>query len=205
MPVPQAFPAKIALVAFEQCVVATNEGQRALADVQKKYEPKQAALEDLGNQIASLQKQLQGAPASMTDEQRASITKNLDSKQKQYDRDMDDDKASYTSDLQEAYAKVAQKVNAVLVSYVEKNGYTILLDVGSQQSNVMWAAREPSSDITEEVIKGYNASTPNISAPPPQAPSSSAPRSTAPKPATTTPKPATTTPKPATKPATKPQ
>jgi len=200
MPVPQAFPAKVALIAFEECVVNTNEGLRAMEAVQKKYEPKQAELTTLGNEIASLQKQLQSAPASMTDEQRATLTRNLDAKQKQYNRDMSDDKDSYTSDLQTAYGKVAQKVNAVLVSYVEKNGYTILLDVGSQQSNVMWAAREPSADITEEVIKAYNASTPEITAPPPAAPSSSAaPR----KPAASTPaqKPATaprttTTPKP---------
>ena len=33
---PQAIPAKIALVAFEQAVFATNEGQKAVQDVQKK-------------------------------------------------------------------------------------------------------------------------------------------------------------------------
>src|ERR1700722_13166727 len=33
--VPQALPAKIALIAFEQAVFATNEGQRSVQDVQK--------------------------------------------------------------------------------------------------------------------------------------------------------------------------
>ena len=35
--VPQAIPAKIALVAFEQAVFATNEGQKTVLEVQKKY------------------------------------------------------------------------------------------------------------------------------------------------------------------------
>ena len=45
---PQAVSAKIALIAFEQAVFATNEGQRAVQDVQKKYEPKKAQLDALG-------------------------------------------------------------------------------------------------------------------------------------------------------------
>jgi outer membrane protein len=196
--VPQAYPAKIALIAFQQCVILTNEGQRALADVQKKYAPKQTELETLNNDIESLKKQLQAAPANLSDEERATRMKNLDGKQKQLDRETEDARTAYQADLQEAYGKVAQKVNSVLLSYVEKNGYTILLDVGGEQSSVMWAAREPSADITDAVVTAYNASTPGITAPPPSAPSASRPKPATAAPHTTTPKPATTTPKPAT-------
>ena len=38
-PPPQAVPAKIALIEFEQVAEATNEGQKAAEDIQKKYEP----------------------------------------------------------------------------------------------------------------------------------------------------------------------
>ena len=190
---PQAYPAKIALVAFQQAVIATNEGQRALADIRKKYEPKQAQLESLNTEIDTLKKQLQSAPASLTDAERTSRMKTLDTKQKQLDRDTEDARTAYQTDLQDAYGKVAQKVNAVLLNYVQTNGYTLLLDVSSEQSAVMWAARDPSADITEAVVAAYNASTPGVSAPPPDAPgASSAPK---PKPSTTTPH-TTTTPKP---------
>ena len=185
--VPQAYPAKIALVAFQQAVVATNEGQRSVAEIQKKYEPKQTQLEALNNEIDTLKKQLQAAPATLTDADRAARMKTLDTKQKQLDRDTEDARTSYQADLQEAYGKVAQKVNAVLLKYVQTNGYTLLLDVGSEQSSVMWAARDPSADITQAVVSAYNTSS-GITAPPPAAPSaarpkpaSSAPRST-PKP-----------------------
>src|ERR1700712_3759804 len=69
---PQAVPAKIALIEFEQAAGATNEGQRNLQDLQKKYEPKKAALDALGAEIESLTKQLQSAPATMADTERAS-------------------------------------------------------------------------------------------------------------------------------------
>src|SRR5579859_3820359 len=72
---PSAYPAKIALIAFQQAVIATNEGQRALADIRKKYEPKQTQLEALNSEIDTLKKQLQSAPATLTDAERASRMK----------------------------------------------------------------------------------------------------------------------------------
>ena len=185
--VPQAYPAKIALVAFQQAVVATNEGQRAVADIQKKYAPKQTQLEALNTEVDGLKKQLQAAPATLTDADRAARMKTLDTRQKQLDRDTDDARTAYQADLQEAYRKVAEKVNVVLLKYVQANGYTLLLDVGSEQSSVMWAARDPSADITQAVVSAYNTSS-GITAPPPAAPSAARP-----KPATTIPR---ATPKP---------
>ncbi len=195
-PPPTAFPAKIAIVEFQEAVIETNEGQQALAAVQKKYEPKQAELEAQNTEIVSLQKQLQNAPATMSDSERANRTRTLDTKQKQLDLDTQDARTAYQTDLQAAYGTVAQKVHAIMVDYVQKSGYTILLDVSNQQaSQVMWIAENPNADITEQVIEAYNKSTPNISAPAPPAPAAARP-----KPATTTPHstttPHTTTPKP---------
>jgi outer membrane protein len=182
-PPPTAFTAKIAVVEFQEAVIETNEGQQALAAVQKKYEPKQAELEQLNTEIVGLQKQLQAAPATMTDQERASRTKTLDTKQKQLDRDAEDMRTAANADLQDAYGKVAQKVHAVMLDYVKKGGFTILLDASNQQSSqIMWISQEPNSDITEAVIDAYNATTPNISAPAPAAPAAAA----RPKPATTT-------------------
>jgi outer membrane protein len=186
-PPPTAFAAKIAIVEFQEAVMATNEGQQALDAVQKKYAPKQAQLEGLNTEIEGLQKKLQSAPPTMTDIERATLTRTLDTKQKQLDLDTQDARTAYQTDLQGAFGAVAQKVHGVMVDYVQKNGFTILLDVSNQQSSqVMWIAQEPNSDITEAIIAAYNKSTPNISAPSAAAPAAR------PKPATTAPKPTTT-------------
>jgi Skp family chaperone for outer membrane proteins len=168
--VPQALPAKIALIAFEQAVFATNEGQRAVQDVQKKYEPKKAAIDALAQEVDSLKKQLQSAPATLSDDERASRLKNIDTKEKQLNRDAEDANTAYQSDLQEAYGKVAQKVSVTTKKYVSGNGFTLLLDVSGQQSNVMWAL--PTTDVTEAVITAYNTES-GIAPPPPSAPSPS--------------------------------
>ena len=68
---PQAIPAKIALVAFEQAVFATNEGQKAVQDIQTKYKPKKDQIDTLSHEVDTLKKQLQSAPATLTDADRA--------------------------------------------------------------------------------------------------------------------------------------
>jgi outer membrane protein len=178
---PQAIPAKVALIAFEQAVFATNEGQKAVQDVQKKYEPKKAQIDTLAQEVDSLKKQLQGT-ATLSDEERASRLKTIDTKEKQLNRDAEDANTAYQADLQEAYGKIAQKVSATTKKFVSDNGFTILLDVSGQQSNVMWAL--PSTDVTEAVIKAYNVAS-GVAAPPPSAPAPNRPHPTAaaPKPA----------------------
>jgi len=180
---PQAIPAKIALVAFEQAVFATNEGQKAVQDIQTKYKPKKDQIEGLSHEVDALKKQLQGAPATLTDAERAAKMKEIDAKEKRLNHDAEDAQTAYNTDLQEVYGKVAAKVSVTLKKYVSDNGFTLLLDVSSQQSNVMWANQ--STDVTQAVVTAYNASS-GVHAPVPAAPSAAA----RPPPATTAPTPA---------------
>ena len=196
-PAPAAYPAKIALIAFEQAVLQTNEGQQTLAEVQKKYVGKKQQLDALAAEIDTLKKQLQAAPATLSDAERAARLKTIDTKDKQYQRYADDASTAYNADVQEALSKVMQKVDVVLRAYVQKNGYTLLLDVGGQQSPVMWTSPNPNADITDAVIAAYNVAS-GVAPPPPAAPTPTA----APKPAATQPKPPATR-TPATKPPAK--
>ncbi|HEX4577740.1 MAG TPA: OmpH family outer membrane protein, partial [Edaphobacter sp.] len=119
---------------------------------------------------------------------RAAKMKEIDAKEKRLNHDAEDAQTAYNTDLQEVYGKIAAKVSVALKKYVSDNGFTLLLDVSSQQSNVMWANQ--STDVTQAVVTAYNTSS-GVAAPTPSAP---APAAARPHPATTTPKP-TTTPK----------
>jgi Skp family chaperone for outer membrane proteins len=128
---------------------------------------------------------LQSAPATLSDAERATRLKTIDTKEKQLNRDAEDAQTAYNADLQETYGKLAAKVSTVLKKYVSDNGYTLLLDVSSQQSNVMWANQ--STDVTQALVTAYNTSS-GVAAPIPSAPS--APAASRPRPPATTPKPA---------------
>jgi outer membrane protein len=182
-PLPQAVPAKVALIEFEQAAAATNEGRRAIEEIQKKYEPTKAKLDGQKTEIDSLTKQLQNAPATMTDEEKASRARTIDTKQKQMQRDADDAQTAYDADITEAVGKIEQKFGPVVIKYVQQNGYTMLLDnTGPPQQgglSVLWA---PGTDISQAVVDAYNATTPGVTAPAPSAPSAARPRPAAPKP-----------------------
>src|SRR6202789_1623677 len=156
IPQPQAVPAKIALIEFEEVAAATNEGQKAVAEIQKKYEPAKAKLDALRAEIESLTKQLQSAPATMSDEEKASRARTVDTKQKQLQRDGEDAQTAYQTDVQEAISKVETKLGPVVIKYVQQNGFSMLLDnTGQPQQgglNVLWA---PGTDISQAVVEAY--------------------------------------------------
>ena len=166
---PEAIPAKVAVIAFEQGVVATNEGQRAVADIQKKYEPKKNTIDAESAEVDSLKKQYQALPTTISDEERASRLKTIDDKTKALQRDVEDAQNAYNTDVQEAYGKVAQKFGGTAVKYAQDHGFTLLLNIGGQQQlpTVLWWQRE--TDITQAVIDAYNVAS-GVAAPPPQAP-----------------------------------
>src|SRR5580698_8394099 len=118
----QVVQAKIAVIEYEQAAAATNEGQRALQALQQKYAPKQSQLQALSTEIESLTKQLQSAPATMSDDEKASRARTIDTKQKQLQRDGEDARTAYEADLQETIGGVAKKLGPTVIKYVQDNG-----------------------------------------------------------------------------------
>jgi outer membrane protein len=179
---PQAVPAKIAVIEFEQATAATNEGQRALQTLQKKYEPQKTQLQALQTEIESLTKQLQSAPATMSDEERASRQRTIETKQKQLQRDGEDATNAFNAEMQDTLGSVEKKLGPVVVKYVQDNGYTMLLDNSGQQGGLSLLWLQQGTDISQAVVDAYNASS-GVAAP--AVPS--APSATRPHPTTTTP------------------
>lgn len=173
---PEAVPAKIAIIAFDDAVVATNEGQKALVDLQKKYEPKKAQIDTQAKEVDALQKKIQALPASTSDEERASLMKQLDTKQKALQRDGEDAQNAYNSDAQEAIGRLSQKVGGAAVKFAQDNNFNVLLNYPDPRqqgaaNQILWFA--PQLDITQAVINAYNTSS-GVAAPAPSAPTPTA-------------------------------
>ena len=149
-----AGPAKIAVIAFQVAVAQTNEGQRAFADLQKKYQPKQSQLKGLSDEVDNLTKQLQTQGDKLSDADRAARAKTIDDKKKQLQRDAEDAQNDMSNDMNELYNSLAQKVYDVLNDYAKQHGYTLVLDVAQQQSPVLYATE--STNITKAIIDAYN-------------------------------------------------
>jgi outer membrane protein len=173
-----AGPTKVAVIEFQAAVGQTNEFQRNLGDLQKKYEPKRAQLKTMADEIDSLEKALQAQGDKLSAAEQSSRAKAIDDKKKQAQRFQEDAQNDLQGEMQETFNGVATKVFDVITAYAQLQGYTLVLDRSQNQQTapvVLYAA--DNTDITKAVIDAYNLKS-GVPAPPAQ------PAATAPKPAT---------------------
>jgi len=154
---------KIAVIAFQAAVGRTNEFQRAMIDIQKKWEPKQQQLKTQGDEVENQTKQLQAQQASLSDAERESRAKTLEDKRKTLERNFEDAREGYQQEVQTLYNSTATKVYDVMASYAQQNGYTLVLDVAAETTPVLYAIE--TTDITKPVIDAYNTKS-GVPAPP---------------------------------------
>ncbi|MFL6428444.1 MAG: OmpH family outer membrane protein [Acidobacteriaceae bacterium] len=185
-----AGPTKIAVIQFEAVVGQTNEGQRAFAELNTKFQPKQQQIKSESDEVDTLKKELQTAGDKLSDAERQTRLRSVDEKEKTLQRNVEDARNDFSGEMNEKFSGIAQKVAQVMTQYAQQNGYTLVMDAGStqqQQSPILWAAE--STNISEAVLQAYNKQ----SGVPPQPAAAGAPRTT---PTTTTrPLPRTTAPR----------
>ena len=188
----QAQQGKFAVINIQGAIISTKDGQKAAAELNAKTAPKKKELEQRQNDINSLQDQLNKGSNTLSETAKNDLYKNIEAKKKTLQREVEDAQADLEADQQKLLQQLGQKILAVIERYSRDNGITMVVDVSSPQTPVLYAS--PSVDITKEIIELYDKNTAGASAP--------APATSTPAPATKTPA-ATSTPKPAapTKPA----
>jgi outer membrane protein len=169
-------PARIGMINIQGVIVGTNEGQKELLALEKRFEPKKTELKTLGDEIDALKKQLDTQGPKLNDEARAALVKQIDSKQKSLGRSGEDAQADFTAQQNEVIQKILNKLMPIIDKYAKDNGLTFIMD-GSKpwpEWPLVWGS--PSADISKAVVDLYNASS---GVP---APISAAPRPTTPVP-----------------------
>jgi outer membrane protein len=168
-----AGPTKIAVIQFEAVVGQTNEGQRAFSELNTKFQPKQQQIKSESDEVDTLKKDLQTAGDKLSDAERQTRLRTIDEKEKTLQRNVEDARNDFSGEMNEKFSGIAQKVAGVMTQYAQQNGYTLILDAGSQQqqqSPILWAAE--STNISEAVLQAYNKQ----SGVPPQPAAAGAPR-----------------------------
>ncbi len=165
-----------------------NEGRRDIEALQKKFEPKNSELKSQSEELDGLKKQMSTQEGKLNDDALATLKKQIESKQKLFDRAMQDAQEDFGNQQQEIFARILQKVAPVIVKYSQENGFGMIIDTSKQwpQGPVLMAGE--ALDITRQVVDLYNAQS-GVAAPTTGAAKPGAPRSgvgakpAAPKPA----------------------
>ena len=144
-------------VNVEQAIFATNEGQRDFEALSKKLEPKQTELKGQNDEVESLKKQLNTQGDKLNDDARANLVKQIETKQKSLDRQLQDAREDAQNQQNEIAQRILQKLGPVLIKYATDNGFGMIVDTSQPwpQSPVVWWGE--SVDVTKPVVDVYNA------------------------------------------------
>jgi outer membrane protein len=175
---------KFAVINIQGALMGTKDGQKAAAELQSKTAPKKKELEQKQNEINVLQDQLNKGSNTLSEAAKSDLYKKIEYQKKALQREVEDAQADLEADQQKILQQLGEKILSVIQKYSRDNGYTLVVDVSSPQTPVLWAS--PSIDITKEIIELYDKNAvssnaaPATSAPAPKAPA--APATAAPKP-----------------------
>jgi outer membrane protein len=150
-------PTKVAIIHIQQAIVSTKDGQKAQADIQTRFGPKRTALEKKQQDLAALQDQLKKGSATMSDDAKNKIARDIDSLNKDLTRGGEDFDAEVQQEENKIMNDLGTKMLDVVGKYASQNGYAMVLDI-SQQQTVLWA--DPGVNITAECIKLYDQAHP---------------------------------------------
>lgn len=171
-------PTKIATIHVANAIMNTKDGQAAANALAAKFTPKKAELDREQSEIAALRDQLSKGSATMSQEAKDKLMRDVDVKTKDLNRKTEDAQADLDQEQQKIMAELGGKMMAIVEHYATQNGFAVVLDVSNPQTTtVLWASA--AVDITSEMIKLYDQAHPGAA--PPAATSTAAPAQ--PKPA----------------------
>ena len=122
---------------------------------------------------------------TLSEEAQQKLVREIDQKTKALNRDTEDARSELDQEQQKLMGELFSRIQVVLDKYAKDNGYTLILDISSPQTPVMYASN--AIDVTREIIELYDKNAPSATA---AAPAPAVARAPAPKPAVPAAKPA---------------
>lgn len=147
---------KVGVINIQAAIANTGEGKKVIADLQKKYLPRQQELQRLQQEIQAIQDQLTKQSATLSEEEQTRLNRDAEDKQKLLKRSAEDAQNDFNHDRDEAINHIGQKMLRVIADYSQQNGFALVLD--SAQIPIYYASTD--LDLTQEIVKRYDVANP---------------------------------------------
>lgn len=155
--VAQDKPPKVAILNIQMAIAQCSEGKQAADQLRVKFAPKRDELEKEQREINDLQNQLKNQDKTLSDDARNRLLRSIDDKTRIFNRANEDATNEFQQAEQDAINEIGKKMLAIINEQAQKNGYTLVVDVSSPQTPVLYA--DASLDITNMIIELYDSST----------------------------------------------
>ena len=153
-------PLKIGIINIQAAIAATQEGKVDLAKLQKKYSSRRDDLQQQAKDITALQDRLQNQSGMLSDQERYELTRQLNDKQRRFKEAQNNYQYDTQSDEQDVLHTMLPKMQKLINQYATKHHFALIID--DQQLPVYYAAKQV--DITQDIVKIYDASYPAATA-----------------------------------------
>lgn len=149
---------KVGVIDVRNAIVTTAEGKQAAAELQSRFAPRQNEIEGLNKNITDLRQQLVAAEGKLSQEEQARLQREGELKARQLQRKQDEYQDEVNSAQGEVFDRIGKKLVDVLDRYARENGYSVILDSSAQNSPILY--RSTSVDVTQEIVRLYDATYP---------------------------------------------
>lgn len=146
---------KIGVMNVLRAIVECNEGKQANEEFQKKYEVKREELSKKQKELEALQQQLRSQSSTLNDDSRAALARNVDAKTTELQRSQEDAEKEFNDLRNQIFSRIGSKLAPLVQQYAKENNFTLVLDSSSQATQLSYI--DPAIDITDAVIKRFDA------------------------------------------------
>ena len=153
---PATNPAKIAWINLEQAIFSCEEGKREFGEVQKYVEKKNSELEALRKETDALKNQLSVQGSKLTDEARADLEEQIETKDTTLQRFQQDTQKDIDARRVKATNYIGRRMLPVIEKLAKERGLNAILYINPSRD--AWV--DPPLIITEDIIKAYNQAYP---------------------------------------------
>ncbi|MDQ2949537.1 MAG: OmpH family outer membrane protein, partial [Acidobacteriota bacterium] len=152
-------PSKVGVISVQGALVGTKDGQKASEQLQAKFAPKKKDLDGRNAEITQLEDQLRKGGTLMSEDKRTQMERDIDEKKRRLQRDSQDAEEEFTGEQQKTLGGLGQRMMAVIEKYAKDNGYSMILDVSSPNTPVLYASS--GIDITQDIVALYDKTSTN--------------------------------------------
>jgi outer membrane protein len=180
---------KIAIIDMQGAVLNTTDGKKAAAQIDAKFAPKKAELDQLQKDILAKQDQFTKTRGTMNATALAAAQSELESLSTSLKRKQEDAQQDLQEEENKVLGGIMPKLQQVINAYAAANQITVVVDSSANPNNLIYA--DASVNITPAVLTAYEKAAAERA----PTPKTAAPSVTTPKPpaATTTRPPASST------------
>ena len=152
--VPARAELKVGVVDMQRALNDCEAGKKARDQVKAKFEKAQDQLKRQREDLDRLREDYDKKAVVLKEEERRNLEKDLENRSLEFKRKYEDFQRDLKRTDSELTASIVDELYALVRDYGEKHGYSLVLEA----SNGALLYNDKATDITDEIIKLYNAS-----------------------------------------------